>query len=122
MPVLPEVGSISTVSGPIMPAASMASIIETPMRSFTLPIGLKNSSLARTCAFTPFICGSRLSLTIGVSPMVWVIESNTRPRPGSRAVVDTRVASAASAITNSSPLRRRRDMGCLGRIRSRRSG
>ena len=47
MPVLPEVGSISTVlPGLILPWASSASIIETPMRSLTEAIGLKNSSLA----------------------------------------------------------------------------
>ena len=85
MPVLPEVGSTSTVSALIAPAASMASIIETPMRSLTLPIGLKNSSLARISALTPRICGSRLSRTSGVSPMVSVIELKMPPRPGSRA-------------------------------------
>ena len=47
MPVLPEVGSISVAPGRIAPAASRASIMLTPMRSLTLPIGLKNSSLAR---------------------------------------------------------------------------
>src|SRR5580692_3325292 len=82
MPVLPEVGSISTVSGVIAPCASMASIIETPMRSLTLAIGLKNSSLARMSALTPRSCGRRLSRTIGVSPMVSVIELKMRPRPG----------------------------------------
>ena len=58
MPVLPEVGSISVLTpGRMRPAASSASIIETPMRSLTLPIGLKNSSLARRCACTSFIAG-----------------------------------------------------------------
>ena len=85
MPVLPDVGSIRTVSRPILPSASMASIMDTPMRSLTLAIGLKNSSLARISAFTPFICGSRLSRTIGVSPMVSVIDAKMRPRPGRRA-------------------------------------
>jgi len=36
---LPDVGSISTVSGVMVPSASMASIIDTPMRSLTLAIG-----------------------------------------------------------------------------------
>ena len=36
MPVLPEVGSISTVSGLMMPSCSIAAIIAAPMRSFTL--------------------------------------------------------------------------------------
>ena len=35
------------------PPASMASIMLTPMRSFTLAIGLKNSSLTRISASTP---------------------------------------------------------------------
>ena len=52
MPVLPNVGSISTEPGPIFPSRSSASIIDTPMRSLTLPIGLKNSSLARMLALT----------------------------------------------------------------------
>jgi hypothetical protein len=56
------------------PASSIASIIETPMRSFTLPMGLKNSSLARMRAWTPRCCGRRLSCTSGVSPMVSVME------------------------------------------------
>jgi len=99
----------------------MASIIETPMRSFTLAIGLKNSSLARTCAFTPFICGRRLSRTMGVSPMVCAIESNTRPRPGFRVVVEGRVANAASAMTYSFDNGVAGIWGCLGRIPSRRS-
>ena len=50
IPVLPLVGSTTIVSGPMSPAAWAASIIETPMRSLTLLAGLKNSSLATTCA------------------------------------------------------------------------
>ncbi len=46
----------------------------TPMRSFTLEIGLKNSSLARRLALTPRSPGQPLSLTMGVSPIVSVIE------------------------------------------------
>jgi len=84
MPVLPEVGSTSTVSGLTRPARSMSSIMATPMRSFTLPAGLRNSSFARTLAFTPRICGKRRSCTIGVSPIASVIEAKTRPRPGRR--------------------------------------
>ena len=53
MPVLPEVGSTSVPPGLIAPAASSASIMLTPMRSLTLAIGLKNSSLARMSASTP---------------------------------------------------------------------
>ena len=67
-----------TVSGPITPLASSASIMATPMRSFTLAIGLKNSSLARISALTSCICGSRLRRTSGVSPIVSVMEPNMR--------------------------------------------
>ena len=84
MPVLPEVGSISTVCGPIAPAASIASIIDTPMRSFTLPAGLKYSSLARISAWAPCMVGNRRSRTSGVSPIASVMEAKTRPRPGRR--------------------------------------
>ena len=76
MPVLPEVGSISVVlPGVIRPSASSFSIMATPMRSLTLAIGLKNSSLARRLAFTPFSFASLSSRTIGVSPMVSAMES-----------------------------------------------
>src|SRR5579883_1527194 len=85
MPVLPEVGSTRTPRpGAILPCFSSASIIETPMRSLTLPIGLKNSSLASKCAPTPFSLARRSSRTSGVSPIVSVIESKMRPRPGAR--------------------------------------
>jgi len=40
MPVLPLVGSSTIVSGLISPARSAASIMATPMRSFTLLAGL----------------------------------------------------------------------------------
>ncbi len=46
----------------------------TPIRSFTEAIGLKNSSFARRLAFTPFSFASLSRRTIGVSPMVSVIE------------------------------------------------
>ena len=75
MPVLPEVGSISVVSpGRMRPSRSIASIIETPMRSLTLAIGLKNSSLARSLALTPSALAILSSRTSGVSPIVSVIE------------------------------------------------
>ena len=44
------------------------------MRSLTLEIGLKNSSLARIFALTPCSFGRRLSRTSGVTPIVSVIE------------------------------------------------
>ena len=40
MPVLPLVGSTMIVSGLILPAFSAASIMDTPIRSFTLWAGL----------------------------------------------------------------------------------
>ena len=81
MPVLPEVGSISVPPGFSLPSRSSASIIATPMRSFTLAIGLKNSSFARRLALTPFTEASRFRRTMGVSPIVAVMSSNMRPRP-----------------------------------------
>ena len=76
MPVLPDVGSISVfLPGAILPEASSASIMATPMRSLTLAIGLKNSSLARRLATTPFSLANLSSRTSGVSPIVWVMES-----------------------------------------------
>ena len=53
IPVLPLVASTIVVRpGSILPSASAASIIATPMRSFTLPPGFKDSSLAYSS--TPF--------------------------------------------------------------------
>ena len=75
MPVLPEVGSIKVEPGLILPSRSRASIMLTPMRSLTLAIGLKNSSLARRLALMPFSAARRFSRTIGVSPIVWVMSS-----------------------------------------------
>ena len=75
MPVLPLVGSISTLPGPILPACSSASIIATPIRSFTEAIGLKNSSLASTRALGFSSADSRGRPTSGVSPMVSMMES-----------------------------------------------
>src|SRR5512141_2789559 len=76
MPVFPDVGSSRTVSFPILPSRSAASIIETPIRSFTLPAGLRLSSLAATVARAPSI--TRLSRTSGVLPMVFVMSSAMR--------------------------------------------
>ena len=76
MPVLPDVGSISTVlPGVIFPCASSASIIETPMRSLTDESGLKNSSLRRTSALTLAAFMRFVSRTSGVCPIVSAIES-----------------------------------------------
>ena len=55
MPVLPLVGSTTTVSGPMRPASWAASIIATPIRSLTECAGLKNSSFAATSAPVPSV-------------------------------------------------------------------
>ena len=67
MPVLPEVGSTITESGPRMPRASASSIIARAMRSLMVPPGFWRSSLAQTLTR-----GSKswLMRTCGVSPMV----------------------------------------------------
>ena len=76
MPVFPEVGSTRTPRpGAMRPCASRASIIATPMRSLTLPIGLKNSSFASKLARTPFSLAMRSMRTSGVSPIVSVIDA-----------------------------------------------
>ena len=70
MPVLPDVGSMIVSPGFSRPDASMSSTMLTPMRSFTLAIGLKNSSLRQMSALMPSsatMCGMRTS---GVLPMV----------------------------------------------------
>src|SRR5688572_5980927 len=68
MPVLPLVGSTSTVSGLMRPCFSSASIMLTPIRSLTLAQGLKNSSFRRMRPgrSRPIL----LSRTRGVRPMV----------------------------------------------------
>jgi len=82
MPVLPEVGSISTVSVLITPACSIAITIAAPMRSLTLAAGLKYSSFAKMVALTLCACGNLRRRTIGVSPTASTMESKTLPRPG----------------------------------------
>ncbi len=67
MPVLPLVGSSTMVSGLMRPAFSAASIIDSPMRSFTLWAGFWYSSLATTPATQPRL--SRLMRTSGVLPI-----------------------------------------------------
>jgi hypothetical protein len=68
--VLPEVGSITTVSGRSLPSASSASIMLTPIRSFTLAIGLKNSSFRTMSARAPWAWAMRGMRTSGVLPIV----------------------------------------------------
>ena len=81
MPVLPDVGSIRTVSGPIRPACSSASIMATPIRSLTEAIGLKNSSLATTSARGLSSADSLGRPTMGVSPIRSSTEGKILPRP-----------------------------------------
>ena len=68
MPVLPLVGSMMTVSFLRMPRFSASSIIAMPMRSLTLPSGLKNSHLSRMVAWQAG--GDSFNLTSGVRPTV----------------------------------------------------
>src|SRR2546422_6033905 len=65
-PVLPDVASTIRPPGLRRPSRSAASIIATPMRSFTDPPGLKNSALAYTGVRIP--CVTRFSRTSGVQP------------------------------------------------------
>jgi len=67
-PVLPEVASTINPPGLSRPSRSAASIIATPMRSFTEPPGLKNSALAYTGVRMP--CVTAFSRTRGVQPIV----------------------------------------------------
>ena len=54
MPVLPEVGSMSTVSPSITPRSSASSIIAFAMRSLMEPAGLNDSTLPTMRAFRPW--------------------------------------------------------------------
>src|SRR6266576_1399364 len=66
-PVLPEVGSTMVPPGFRRPSRSAASIIRSPMRSFTLPPGFSISSFARMAGRTPPVtCRRRTS---GVFPI-----------------------------------------------------
>ena len=96
MPVLPLVGSRMMVSGPISPSRSAASIIATPMRSLTLPAGLKDSSFATTCAAAPSV--TRRSRTSGVFPISCVMSSAMRmsASPRGRPVITGRRSPADS--------------------------
>src|SRR5262245_37890460 len=67
IPVFPLVGSTITVSPGVMsPSRSAASIIESPIRSFTLAAGFWLSSLATICGRTP--AATRFRRTSGVRP------------------------------------------------------
>src|SRR3954453_20196830 len=67
MPVFPDVGStIVVLPGSIRPSASAASIIATPILSFTLPAGLYASSFPINSA--PQSGATRVKRTSGVPP------------------------------------------------------
>ena len=67
MPVLPEVGSRIVWPGEIAPFSSASSISERATRSFTEPVGLRDSSLAQMC--TPGFGDRRASSIRGVFPI-----------------------------------------------------
>ena len=67
--MLPLVGSMITAPGFKIPLASASSIIARAIRSFTLPPGLKYSSLAIICAFASCFLLRRDSSNKGVPPM-----------------------------------------------------
>ena len=74
MPVFPEVGSTRTVfPGVAFPSRSSASIMATPIRSFTELAGLKYSSFAATTAPGAESFAIRLRRTRGVFPMSFVM-------------------------------------------------
>jgi len=66
-PVLPLVGSTMVPPGPSRPAFSASSTMRSAMRSFTLPPGLKYSTLASTVADSPAV--TLRSRTSGVLPI-----------------------------------------------------
>src|SRR5215210_4854588 len=89
MPVLPEVASTIVVRpGSIRPSASAASIIATPILSFTLPAGLYASSFAISSARQSG--ARRVSRTSGVPPTRSARLSGTSI-PALRASMDERL-------------------------------
>ena len=72
-PVLPLVGSMIVAPGFSLPSFSAASIIANPIRSFTLPPGLKNSTFAIIGVSTPRNLEYLFSSTSGVLPIRSVI-------------------------------------------------
>src|SRR5574340_1265245 len=89
MPVLPEVGSTSTEwPGSMSRSASASSIMYLPMRSFTEPPGLRDSSLTATDADRP--APRRFRRTMGVEPIVSsmaVLIAGMAPPSGGRILV-----------------------------------
>src|SRR3954451_18542320 len=70
-PVLPDVGSTITLSGPRMPRRSASSTMESPMRSLMLPPGFARSAFIHTSTRAS---KSRLRRMCGVPPIVSRIE------------------------------------------------
>src|SRR6266480_3184882 len=108
-PVLPEVASTIRPPGLRRPSRSAASIIATPMRSFTEPPGLKNSALAYTGVRIP--CVTRFSRTSGVQPIVSRMLSYGLVWDGIRIPLGRAVRDGACRVQRSRdrvPLRRRR--------------
>src|SRR5689334_12793936 len=68
MPVLPLVGSISSLPGLRMPRRSASQIMDAPIRHFTENAGLRASILASMVTGAPSI--TRFSFTSGVLPML----------------------------------------------------
>ena len=68
MPVLPLVGSISSLPGVSTPRFSASQIMDAPMRHFTEYAGLRPSILASMVTGGPPV--TRFSLTSGVRPML----------------------------------------------------
>src|SRR5215472_2430846 len=89
IPVLPLVGSSTIVSRLIRPSTVSASIIDTPIRSFTLWAGLKYSSLHAMVASMPLAV--RLRRTSGVFPISSAVSLAMRMRRASLPGVDPRV-------------------------------
>ena len=73
MPVFPLVGSTIVVCSSIRPACSAASIMLSPMRSFTLEQGLNDSSLATSSVSSP--APIFFNRTSGVFPTSLVMSS-----------------------------------------------
>ena len=93
--MLPEVGSTIVPPGLSSPSRSAASIIASPMRSFTEPPGFRYSSLAR---IVPGTSGEiRSSRTIGVPP------TRSSTLGYSRAIAARRVLALAPSSSSSRP-------------------
>src|SRR5918996_1904453 len=113
-PVFPEVGSTIVPPGLRCPPRSAASIIRSPIRSFTLPPGFSISSFARTVGRT--FVATRWSRTRGVRPMASrkVSRTSTAPIVASRGRSDQPVDGPEVAEVDD-PVRR----GLHGQHRSR---